>query len=122
MKPERRLGEFEQMVLYAVLELGDEAYGAAVIRTIEARIGQRPSVGAVGTTLERLRIRGLLSTRMGEPRNRRGGRRPKLYRLEPAGARALRRSYETLTRMSDGLTDRLDDVATAAPNSGKAPS
>ena len=110
------------MVLYAVLELGDEAYGAAVIRTIEGRTGERPSVGAVGTALERLRNRGLLSSRMGEPQKRRGGRRPKLYRLEPAGARALRRSYNTLTRMSLGLVDRLDDLATASPDAAETSS
>ena len=108
MRRPRRLGEFEQMVLFAVLDLEDEAYGAAIVRAIEKRTGERPSVGAVGTALDRLESRGLLRSQMGEPKPTRGGRRPKLYKLEEAGREALRRSYETFTRMSEGLLGRLE--------------
>ena len=116
----RRLGEFEQMVLYAVLELKDAGYGAAVVRAIEKRTGERPSVGAVGTALDRLESRGLVVSHMSDPTPTRGGRRKKLYHLEPEGAEALRRSYETLQRMSDGLRGQLDALTppTSVPEAG----
>ena len=113
MKRTRRLGEFEQLVLFAVLELQDDdnAYGARVVRTIEERTGERPSVGAVGTTLDRLEARGFLSSCMGDPLPKPGGRRRKLYTLEPEGANLLVRSYDALRNMSQGLDERLRGVA-----------
>jgi DNA-binding PadR family transcriptional regulator len=99
------------MVLFALIELEEEGYGAEVIRTIERRTGERPSVGAVGTALDRMEARGLVSSEIGEPTPTRGGRRRKVYRLEPDGVEALRRSYETHRRMSEGLIRELERMA-----------
>ena len=69
------LGEFEQMVLLAILRLGGDAYGLAVRTELEEVAGRRPSSGSLYTTLDRLEQKGLLSSRPGEPGDHRGGRR-----------------------------------------------
>ena len=101
------IGEFEQLILLALLRLGDDAYGVTVRREIESRTGRIISSGAVYTALERLEARGYVSSELGEPTPQRGGRRKKFYHLEPAGARALSRSYESLRRMARGLEPKL---------------
>lgn len=105
----RGLGEFEQLILLALLDLEEtEAYGVPIRDVIERRTGRRVSIGAVYTALERLTLRGLVSSRMGEPTAVRGGRRKRFYRLEPAGARTLSESVRVLADMSRGLLPRLD--------------
>ena len=100
--PERiGLGEFEQLVLAAVLRAGSGAYGAAVYGEVE-RTGRPVSMGAVYTTLHRLEERGLLSSKAGDPTPVRGGRSTKIYRLEDAGRQALRESLERLTTLLEG--------------------
>ena len=106
----RALGELEQLVLLAVVELEQDAYGAAVGRSIEARTGRNVSAGAIYTALDRLETRGFVSSFTGEPTAERGGRRRKHYVLEPEGARALGRSLEVIRAMSDGLLARLDGL------------
>lgn len=105
------LGEFEQLLLFAILRLRDGAYGVAIRREIEGRTGRGISVGAVYTTLHRLEERGFVSARVGEPTAERGGRRKKYYALESAGATALNRSYQNLRAMAKGLAPRLEQLA-----------
>lgn len=100
------LGEFEQLVLFALARLEDQAYGVAIRRDIEAETGRRISSGAVYTTLDRLRARGFVSSWWGEPTAERGGRRKRFYKLEPNGHRALSRTYEALRRMSAGYAPK----------------
>ena len=102
------LGEFEQLVLFAVLRLGDDAYGVTIRAEIEARTGRDVSSGAVYTTLERLEARGLLSSRFGEPTPERGGRRKRHYTVEPVGVRALSRAYDAVRRMAHGVVPKLE--------------
>jgi DNA-binding PadR family transcriptional regulator len=109
----RSLGEFEQLLLFAVLRLGKEAYGARIRAEIEARAGRSPAVGAIYTGLERLEARGLVSSFVGEATPVRGGRRKKYYRLEAAGAAALHRTWTSVTSMADGLIPRLTRLARA---------
>ena len=104
----RVLGEFEQLLLFALLELEDDAYGASIVRTIEERTGRDVSPGAVYTALDRLGTRGLVSSSVGEPTPERGGRRRKYYRMEPEGALELSRSIEVLRSMSAGLLPKLE--------------
>ena len=75
------LGEFEQLVLLAVLRLGEDAYGAAIRRELVECAGRDASPGAIFTTLERLEARGLVRSRFGEPTPERGGRRKRYYQL-----------------------------------------
>jgi DNA-binding PadR family transcriptional regulator len=108
---ERALGEFEQLVLLAVLDLEDEAYGASIGRSIEERTGREVSAGAVYTALDRLGGRGFVTSRVGKPTPERGGRRRRYYRLEPEGALALRRSMEVIRSMAEGLLPKLESMA-----------
>jgi len=107
----RALGEFEQLILFALVELEDEAYGASIGRAIEARTGREVAAGAIYTALDRLAARGLVTARVGEPTPERGGRRRKYYRLEPAGAVELSRSVDVIRSMSEGLMPRLEALA-----------
>ena len=101
----RSLGEFEIVVLAAILRLGDEAYGAAVRREIEGQTGRGVSIGAVYTTLRRMEGKGLVRATLGEPTPERGGRAKRYFRVEPDGRRALRHSLEVIARMTEGLAD-----------------
>lgn len=102
------LGEFEQLVLLALLRLGREAYGVAIRDEIEERTGRRVTVGAVYTTLLRLENKRLVATRLGEPTPQRGGRRKKYYRPLAAGRRELSASLDALRNMTRGLTPGLE--------------
>ncbi len=108
------LGEFEQLILFALVSLGEDAYGVRIRQEIEARAGRGVSAGAVYTALERLEGRGYVVSRVGEPTPQRGGRRKKYYRIEAGGAAALSRSFETLSRMADGLSGKLADLAVSS--------
>jgi len=106
----RRLGEFEQVLLFAVLRLGDDAYGTTIRREIAERTGQELSPGAVYTALDRLETRGLVASWFGDPTHERGGKRKRHYRVEAAGALALSRAFEAIAAMSEGQTDRLQEL------------
>ena len=112
------LGEFEQLLLFALLELEDEAHGVAIRQAIEAKTGRLVSPGAIYTALERLAGRGFVSAEIGESTPARGGRRRKLYCLEPAGAEALQRSFTTLNKMAAGLAPKLAGVVDRATRHG----
>jgi PadR family transcriptional regulator, regulatory protein PadR len=107
MKPATYLGEFEQLVLLAVLRLDDNAYGSTIRRLIEDSTARHVSIGAIYTTLERLQAKGYLTSRVGEPTAERGGRRRKLYTLDPTGRLALTRAYASWTNMTRGLKPKL---------------
>jgi PadR family transcriptional regulator, regulatory protein PadR len=101
------LGEFEQLVLIAIVRLGDEAYGATIRRDIEERTDRRLSISAVYTTLDRLERKGCVRSWIGDPTPQRGGRRRKYFALQPLGARALRSAYRAFGAMTAGLERRL---------------
>lgn len=101
--PEGILGEFEQLVLLALVRLGADAYGVSIADDISARTSRQVSLGAVYKTLERLEDKGLVASRVGEPTAARGGRRKKHYRLLAAGQRALAASLGAIRAMTAGL-------------------
>ena len=102
------LGEFEQLVLFAVLQQ-DEPYGVTIRDVIEDRTGRRASAGSVYTTLERLEARGLVSSHWGEPTAERGGKRKRFYRVKPAGREALARSWRAMRAMARGAAPKLGE-------------
>lgn len=108
VKSRPALGDFEQLVLFGVLRLGGDAYGAAIRQEIHARSGRDVSINAVYTTLDRLEDKGLLRSWTGDPTPQRGGRRRKFYALTAAGVAALKQAYRAFTAMADGLERRLD--------------
>ena len=112
------LGEFEQLILLALVRLGEDAYGVSMRKEIEERTGRTISAGAIYTALERLESRGFVSSRLGDPTPQRRGRPKKFYQLEAAGADALSRSYTALIEMTKGIRPKLLDLASNADASG----
>lgn len=104
------LGAFEQLILFSVLQLKDEAYGASIREDIEDRTGRTVSIGAIYTTLGRLEDRGLVRSAPEEPRGR-TGRPRKYYALSPEGARELREAYTSIQAMAGGSITELDRLA-----------
>ena len=111
----RALGEFEQLILLAVMRLGDDAYGVTIKREIERLTGREIFIGAVYTALGRLQDNGYLCSRVSEPTAKRGGRRRKHYRLEPDGEAALARSHEAYTSMIEGIEHDLETLTARRP-------
>ena len=102
------LGDFEQLVMLAVLRLDDEAYGTSIREELKVRAERDVSPGAIFTALERLESRGLVSSRYGEPTAERGGRSKRFYKLTADGRRALARALRTVRRMVQGLEPTLE--------------
>ncbi len=100
------LGSLEQLVLLALVRLGDDAYGMTVRREIEARTGRDLSIGAIYATLERLEAKGYVRSERGEPTAKRGGRAKRLFRIEASGERALDGSQHVLRKMTAGMSRR----------------
>ena len=102
------LGEFEQLVLLALLRLGDDAYGMRVRRELQDTAGREVTFGTVYGTLDRLVEKGYVSSWNADPEPVRGGRSRRYFRIEPAGEVALARAREMMDRMWSGvrLADR----------------
>jgi DNA-binding PadR family transcriptional regulator len=98
------LGQFEQVVLTAILSLGENAYGVTVhARVEELSRPRRVVMGAVYATLDRLTDKGLVRSWLSEPRPERGGRSRRYFQLEPAGERALREAALAARRMCEAI-------------------
>lgn len=99
------LGEFEQLLLMAVLHLEPEAWGAEIRRALTQRAGRSASLGAIYATVRRLASKGLVEVE--DAASPRGGRPRRYVRVTPAGVAALRRARRSLLTMAAGLEDRL---------------
>jgi PadR family transcriptional regulator PadR len=97
------LGEFEQLVLLAIVRLNGDAYGSTIRREIEERTGRSIAIGALYTALDRLELKGFVSSKLSDPTPQRGGRAKRYFRLRPAGAAALKRSRDALMQMWAGV-------------------
>ena len=100
---QNHIGEFEQLVLLALVQLGADAYGLSVQREIAQRTGRATTFGTVYTTLARLEEKGLVDSRLGEPTAERGGRRKKYFQINAEGRRAIRQSLRAIRQMAQGL-------------------
>jgi DNA-binding PadR family transcriptional regulator len=107
MNPERTLGEFEQIVLLAVLRLGDAAYGVTILEEIAAKTGRSPAPGALYTTLHRMEDKGLVTFRDGSPTPERGGRAKRFVQVTREGRNALASAQSAYQSLLQGL-DLLD--------------
>lgn len=103
------LGEFEQMVLLGILHLKDEAYGLAIRKELEARVGRKVTHGASYITLDRMVAKGLLESELREPEPGRGGRAKRYFRVTPVGIQALRESRTALQALWSGLEAILEE-------------
>jgi PadR family transcriptional regulator, regulatory protein PadR len=103
MKTALNLGEFEQLILLAILRLGDAAYGVTIRAELAERAARNIAPGAMYTALERLEAKGLIKSRMSDPTPQRGGRAKRYVSVTAAGRQALTRARQTYDRMLDGL-------------------
>jgi len=104
---ESYLGEFEHIVLLALVRLGKNAYGRVIRQVIEDRINRNVSIGALYATLERLEKKGYLTTRTGEPTPERGGRAKRYFKVSASGKRAVLDTRNSLETMWQGLNLRV---------------
>jgi DNA-binding PadR family transcriptional regulator len=98
------LGEFEQIVLLAILRLGDEAYGVTIRREIAECTEREPAPGALYTTLDRLEEKGLVTSKYGDPTPERGGRAKRYFTVTARGVRAVASAQRAYRRLMQGLT------------------
>jgi PadR family transcriptional regulator, regulatory protein PadR len=106
MKPPAPLGEFEQVVLLAIVRLEKQAYGVTIRSEIAACTGREPSPGALYTTLDRMEEKGIVRSWIGEATPQRGGRAKRYFELTKAGLAALvsaQRAYQSLLKGLDLL-------------------
>jgi len=103
MKRRSFLGEFELMVLLALIRLGDQAYGVPISREIEQRSGREVALGSVYASLERLEEKGLVASRLGDPTAERGGRAKRYFRVTESGLQAVRETQRALVSLWHGL-------------------
>lgn len=96
-------GEFEMLLMLAVIRLGDDAYGVTLREELEHETSRTLTLGTVYKTLGRLEDKGYLRSRTSEPVSERGGRRKKLYALSASGLAAVRRSLADLRSLTRGL-------------------
>lgn len=97
------LGEFEQLVLLAVMRLRGEAYAVPIRQEIEERTSRSVARGALYVTLDRLEEKGYLKSWLADATAERGGRAKRFYEVKPAGAKALEYSWAALRSMWEGL-------------------
>ena len=97
------LGTFEQAVLLALIRLGKDAYGRAILKEVQGRLERDVAAGAVHATLERLEHKGLLASRLGSGTPVRAGRARRYYRLLPSGVRALNDARAAVDNIWSGL-------------------
>jgi DNA-binding PadR family transcriptional regulator len=99
----RSLGEFEQLVLLAILRIGEDAYAVPIIEEIESRASRDVSHAAVYIALKRLEKKGLVSSRLADPTSERGGRAKRYFQVQPDALRQLRESRDALLSMWEGV-------------------
>ena len=100
-----RLGQFEELILLALLRLRDNAYGVTIRREIVNRTGREISIGAVYTALERLQRKGYVSSRIGDPTPERGGRAKRYFSIEAPGIDALNRARIATELSAEGFAN-----------------
>jgi DNA-binding PadR family transcriptional regulator len=103
MKTDLNLGEWEQIVLLAVLRCNGNAYGVPIREEIRICTGREPSTGALYTTLDRLEDKGLLRSKFGEPTAERGGRARRFFTVTARGKAAVVRAQSSYRRLLEGL-------------------
>jgi DNA-binding PadR family transcriptional regulator len=97
------LGEFELMVMLAVLRLDGDAYGVTISREIEKNTRREVSIGSVYAALERLEEKKLVVSSLGDPTAERGGRAKRYFQITGSGLTEIRKTQRALTRLWTGV-------------------
>jgi DNA-binding PadR family transcriptional regulator len=101
---EKFLGEFEQVVLLALLRLGHDAYGAAIRQLLHEQVNRNVAIGALYLTLERLEKKGMVNSTLGESTPERGGRAKRYFEVTAKGQKSLCRSRDVFNTMWQGVS------------------
>lgn len=99
------LGEFELMLLLAIIRLGEEAYGVPIVRELERHRKRYVSVGSVYAALARLETKGLIVSSLGDPTPERGGKAKRYFRITKDGLRQVQDTRRTLTSLWQTIPD-----------------
>jgi DNA-binding PadR family transcriptional regulator len=103
-------GQFEQLELLAILQLGTDAYASGVRERIEQGADRRVTRGALYATLDRLTAKGLVEWHVEESTSERGGIPRRRFAVTTEGVDAMRRSYAAIRTLADGLEDLLGEI------------
>ena len=103
------LGEFEQLVLLAILQLGPEAYGVGIGRKLEEETGRAASRGALYTTLDRLEDKGMVRWKLAIGSADRGRLPRRIYTVSARGLASVRAAQHAFRRLARGLDHILKD-------------
>lgn len=85
-----RLGEFQELILMAIIVLKEEAYGNSIQQELEERLGETVSIGAIQTALKRMEANGFVTSVWGEAAKVRGGKRKRMYEASPFAIQMLK--------------------------------
>ena len=99
------LGEFELMILLAIIHLGEEAYGVPISRELEKYRGKNVAIGSVYAALERLEAKALVISALGDPTPERGGKAKRFFRITKEGLRKVQETRRVLTRLWQTIPD-----------------
>ena len=105
MRKDEYLGNFDLMLLLAILRLGDDAYGVTIAQELEQQTGREVVIASVYARLERLQERGLVTSNLGDSTPERGGRAKRYFRITAAGIREVRDARQALMKMWKGLPE-----------------
>ena len=103
--PREFLGNFEMMVMLALIRLGEGAYGVPISEEIEKRTGRDVAMGGVYAALERLEEKGLATSWLGEATAERGGRAKRHFKVTSNGLREVRDTQQALVQLWKGLPE-----------------
>jgi PadR family transcriptional regulator PadR len=103
MREHSYLGEFELMILLTIIRLGDEVYGVPLARELSTIRGADVAVGSVYAALDRLELKGLIVSSLGDPSPERGGRAKRYFRVTEQGLRAVRETRRMLSKLWKSL-------------------
>ena len=102
---QRDIGNFELMVMLALIRLGDNAYGVPISQEIEKRSGREVAIGSVYAALERLEGKGLVTSELGEATAERGGRAKRYFHVTGRGLKEVRETQRALIKLWQGLPE-----------------
>ncbi len=111
MREHSCLGEFELMILLTIIRLGDDAYGVPLSRELSKLRGRDVSVGSVYAALDRLELKGLIASSLGESTPERGGRAKRYFRVTEQGLRSVRETRKVLSKLWKSLPSMGEDLA-----------
>ena len=105
------LGDFELMILLALLRLGQDAYGVPISREIELQSGREVAFGTVYAALQRLEEKGLVTSELGESTSERGGRAKRYFRVTGDGLRSIHQTRNVLSKLWKSLPSPGEELA-----------